>query len=77
LADYHGTNHFARSGLVFVRVRDAGPAPPQESGLLSRLRTLWQAKSKSWTINLGFRWSAAYRRHQQQRRARKRLARSQ
>jgi SAM-dependent methyltransferase len=59
LADYPGTNHFARSGLLFTRT-DAKPA--------GGLSAYW----KALRINWGFRWSAAYRQHQRRRRILKR-----
>jgi SAM-dependent methyltransferase len=59
LADYPGINHFARSGLLFTR----GPATP---------RGPWSCYWKSFRINWGFRWSAAYRRQQRRRRELKR-----
>jgi len=59
LADYPGTNHFSRSGLLFTRT-DAKPP--------GGLSAYW----KALRINWGFRWSAAYRQHQRRRRAMKR-----
>jgi SAM-dependent methyltransferase len=71
LADYPGINHFARSGLVFVR-RDNTPPEDFRVGASSFL----PAKMKSLRINGGFRWSGAYRLQRRKRRAQKRLTRA-
>lgn len=63
LADYHHFNHFARSGLLFVRVAELAEGNP--SG--------WQSWWKATRINVGFRLSNAYR---QQRRAYRRKKRT-
>ncbi len=68
LADYHGINHFARSGLVFVRGATAAPAT-----WLDRLRRHLDASWKAWKIHYGFQWSRACR---QQRRRRKQMKRT-
>lgn len=60
LEDYTGTNHFARSGLLFTR------SLTYPTGLLNS--PYW----KALCINWGFRWSTAYRHHQRRRRALKR-----
>src|SRR5207247_300468 len=62
LADYPGINHFARSGLLFTRTQG------KPAGRMAGLNASW----KSWRINGGFRWSAAYRQQQRLRRALKR-----
>jgi SAM-dependent methyltransferase len=62
LADYPGINHFARSGLLFTRNQE------KPAGRMAGLNAFW----KSWRINGGFRWSAAYRQQQRLRRALKR-----
>jgi SAM-dependent methyltransferase len=65
LADYPGINHFARSGLLFTRTQTMA------GGRLASLNASW----KAMRINWGFRWSAAYRQQQRQRRALKRQRR--
>lgn len=65
LDDYPGVNHFARSGLLFVR-EAAAPA-----GLAASLGAIERAAR----IHYGFRLSGDYRRRRRQRRAAKRLAR--
>jgi SAM-dependent methyltransferase len=60
LADYPGINHFARSGLLFTRTLT------NPTGLLNS--PYW----KALRINLGFRWSAAYRSQQRRRKTLKR-----
>jgi cyclopropane fatty-acyl-phospholipid synthase-like methyltransferase len=67
LQDYAGINHFARSGLVFVRTDRRA-----ERGLWDNIRLLSSARVKSWRINWGFRWSQAYRRQKRGRRLAKR-----
>jgi SAM-dependent methyltransferase len=67
LADYPGINHFARSGLLFMRSQG------RPVGRMVGLTASW----KSWRINGGFRWSAAYRRQQRLRRVLKRQERRQ
>lgn len=62
LADYPGINHFARSGLVFIK---------DEQARTSALQAAW----KAFRINSGFRWSSACRRQLRDRRRQKRLAR--
>jgi SAM-dependent methyltransferase len=62
LADHPGINHFARSGLLFTRTQG------KPAGRMASLNASW----KSWRINGGFRWSAAYRHQQRLRRALKR-----
>lgn len=64
LADYRGINHFARSGLVFVR-----------SAVASASRNPWSYLWKDWRINVGFRLSRPYRQQRRRRRAERRLAR--
>lgn len=58
LADYPGVNHFAKSGLVFVRTSEAPPCGP--------LGATW----KAWRIHWGFRWSSEFRQHRRQRKRR-------
>jgi SAM-dependent methyltransferase len=70
LADYPGINHFARSGLVFLRIE---PRPGNRAG---DFQIGWSsylpAKLKALRINWGFRFSAAYRLQRRRRRAQKR-----
>jgi SAM-dependent methyltransferase len=80
LQDYAGINHFARSGLVFVRAEGAAPAGETVTGFWARLRTNLSARYCGFRIHQGFRWSAEYkeqvRRRKAQKRAEKRLRRS-
>ena len=69
LDDYHGINHFARSGLVFVR---SSPAAGHGQRPLGGLATAWL---KDRRINLGFKFSDAYRSQKRRRRKLKRLER--
>lgn len=62
LGDYHSINHFARSGLAFVRQGEAANSA-------SSVVAAW----KAFRINGGFRWSSAYRGQMQLRKLRKRL----
>jgi SAM-dependent methyltransferase len=55
LRDFPGINHFARSGLVFVR---AGSQPP--AGFLQRYAQAWTAGIKACRIHGCWRWSRAY-----------------
>lgn len=72
LSDYHGFNHFARSGLVFLRSGDHSPtATGPWAGVAAAARARWKAAA----ITGGFRLSSAYRHKQRERRARKRAAR--
>jgi SAM-dependent methyltransferase len=71
LADYPGINHFARSGLLFVRTAETRPGDFHIG-----VGSLVPAQVKSLRINWGFRWSAAYRRQRRERRALKRQARA-
>lgn len=67
LDDYPGINHFARSGLVFVRTAQRGAAAGARSALGAWL--------KDRRINWGFRLSDAYHSQKRRRRKQKRLAR--
>jgi SAM-dependent methyltransferase len=62
LQDYRGTNHFARSGLVFV------PAEKHGGGWWHGLRQAVRARLVSWKLNWGFSWSRVYRAHKRRRR---------
>jgi SAM-dependent methyltransferase len=63
LADYPGINHFARSGLVFVR-QPAAAGTSRWTGI----GNIW----KSMRINTGFRLSSAFRQQRRRRKAQKR-----
>ncbi len=68
LADYPGINHFARSGLLFLR---------KETSLASQqswLPSSWRERLVDYRINWAFRFSSAYRAQKRRRRAQKRLA---
>lgn len=62
LQDAPGFNHFARSGLVFVR----GGTPA------SGMRGWWNAQRKAWQIYWGFCWSKAYAEQKRRKRQLKR-----
>ena len=64
LRDYHSINHFAQSGLVFVKQ----PVAPRIASLLHRIAS----KMKEWRIDWGFRCSWAYQQRQWRRRMVKR-----
>lgn len=66
LQDYPGVNHFARSGLVFVR------SAPKASSFMQGMRDWSSAQLKSWRIHWRFRWSGPYL---QQKRRRKQMKR--
>lgn len=68
LGDDHRINHFARSGLLFLRTEE------RRSGFWEQVRQAWEARSKVWKIHFGFRMSPAYRHHRRKRRALKRLS---
>jgi len=70
-ADYPSINHFARSGLLFVR---SGRSTTDQ---LARPGLALRAQFKSWQIHLGHRLSAAYRRQMRRRRAYHRTRREQ
>jgi len=61
-ADYPSINHFARSGLLFVRAADFGTRLPLTPACKLR------AHLKSWQIRLPHRLSAAYREQMRRRR---------
>jgi SAM-dependent methyltransferase len=63
LQDFPGINHFARSGLVFVRTRR-----DRSKGLLPRLPREWRARIKAWRIYLG--WCCSHPLRQQKWRGR-------
>jgi SAM-dependent methyltransferase len=67
LADHPRINHFARSGLLFLR-EDEVRQPGQDRSLT----TWWKAARIHW----GFRWSSAYRRQLRTYRAEKRRRRA-
>jgi SAM-dependent methyltransferase len=69
LKDYPGINHFARSGLVFVRTNQRPPA-----GIWASFQSALGPTFKSWKINWGFRWSHAYRQQRRRRRLAKKAA---
>jgi SAM-dependent methyltransferase len=69
LQDYPGINHFARSGLVFIRDR------PLTCGAEAGASGFCQAVVKSWRINWGFRLSAPYRAQRRRRRLARRALR--
>jgi SAM-dependent methyltransferase len=76
LQDYPGINHFARSGLVFVRNSD-DETPASDIGVLD---TLWHTIAVEWkaaAINWGFGLSPRRLVHKYQSRARKRAAKRQ
>lgn len=79
LRDYAGVNHFARSGLVFVRDaidRDRQEAAASSSGQTwQRWRGLMRAQWNAVSVNFGFAMSPALRAHRRQRRALKRAVR--
>lgn len=80
LQDYPGVNHFARSGLVFVRdpgtEQYIGKTPPSaKAGTFTGIGKLIQTECKAFTIHQGFRWSTPFRTHLKKRRAAKRAAR--
>src|SRR5204862_8204394 len=52
LQDYHSINHFAQSGLVFVKNPVDATSTPPAQGLSCDL--------KSWRIDWGFRCSLGY-----------------
>ena len=78
LRDYHSVNHFARSGLVFVRqtewahrigvVREAGG----RASVIARFCERLGAEYRAFTIHNGFRWSAPFREQRRRSRAAKR-----
>jgi len=70
LADAGNINHFARSGLVFLKRNDASP-----TDVFSRLISQFRAQTKAWRINSGFRWSATCRHHRRRWKALKRQRR--
>lgn len=63
--DYHSINHFARSGLVFVRRSSPWTSPS--------LWTAWSSRMKGARLK-AFRYSRAYREQRRHRHERKRLA---
>jgi SAM-dependent methyltransferase len=65
LQDYHSFNHFARSGLVFMR-----DAAPRRTGFGAWL----QAQVKAWQIHWGFRWSNGYSQQKRRKKQSKRAA---
>jgi SAM-dependent methyltransferase len=67
LADAGNINHFARSGLVFVKRDESIP-----TGMFARIISHFRAQTKAWRINTGFRWSPACRRHRRRWKALKR-----
>lgn len=74
LRDYPGVNHFARSGLVFVRTSAATILQPSPTGLAAVAGYL-SATARAWRIHQVFRWSSVYRRHVRARIASRRQAR--
>lgn len=76
LQDYPGVNHFARSGLLFVR-EPAGATgsvalPSPGTGALGAYFGAWQRAAR---INYGFRLSSEFRQRRRERRTARRLAR--
>lgn len=71
LRDYRGVNHFARSGLLFVRNSDA---PAAASGWWASLGASLSARYRAFLLHHRFRLSGEFRRHVRKRRAEKRLA---
>jgi len=67
LQDFPEVNHFARSGLVFVRTHSHRGA-----GLLQRLSQEWHARVKAWKIYWGWRWSHPFREQKRRQRQMKR-----
>jgi SAM-dependent methyltransferase len=63
LQDYPSINHFARSGLVFVKKTPGARAPAWGHRL--------SCKMKDWRINWGLDWALAYRRQRWRRRLRR------
>lgn len=77
LQDYHRTNHFARSGLVFVRDSNSKVAigeMPEATKLnwLEDTTKTWHAAMRALQIQTAFRFSKEYGEHQKRRRALKR-----
>jgi SAM-dependent methyltransferase len=70
LGDFRGFNHFARSGLVFVRTSSETAVEPVETATPA-----WSHHWKAWSINQGFRWTGAYLQHRRNYRAWKRQRR--
>lgn len=68
LQDYPSINHFARSGLIFVRSKQASQHPVAAA-------SPWKPRWKAARINWGFKISSAYRTHRRRRRAQKRQLR--
>jgi SAM-dependent methyltransferase len=66
LRDFPGINHFARSGLVFVRTNDNQP------GYLKRFAHQWNAHVKAWKLHWDWRWSRPYRQQKKRHRQMKR-----
>jgi len=67
LADSGNINHFARSGLVFLKRDKAIPV-----GMFSRVISSFRSRMKAWRISAGFRWSSACRHHRRRWKALKR-----
>jgi SAM-dependent methyltransferase len=67
LADAGNINHFARSGLVFLKRNHSLP-----TGMFTRIVSHFRARAKALRINTGFRWSAICRRHRRRWKALKR-----
>jgi hypothetical protein len=81
LQDYPGVNHFARSGLVFVRetsgTQQAIKSPVDSPGLFAHLQRSIVVEWKAFAINVGFALSPTLLSHRRRWRAMKRVARRQ
>jgi hypothetical protein len=79
LRDYTAVNHFARSGLVFVRRHRPRPDGFLEAAAGTSRIERWQTRLRAWwkalSINVGFGLSPILRAHRQQHRALRRAAR--
>jgi SAM-dependent methyltransferase len=83
LRDYPGVNHFARSGLVFVRqpalmdLVGTMPDQPHSPGFLSEIGSWLATNYRAFAIHNRFRWSSPFRQHCQRRRLAKRMRKQQ
>jgi hypothetical protein len=68
LRDFAGINHFARSGLVFVRGGNNPLASSTSANLGGRFARLWSARAKAWRIHWCSRWSYPYRQQKKRQR---------